>query len=225
MPKGSKASLPLVRWGQQNGLTKSYVNNLASRGFLDPFRPQDSTGKVVRSSGIIDVAGANAWLKQWQQRQKTRDENLKQGSKARRAKAEEERAQRRAQALGQAARPSQGVLERVVPEEDAQMANDRRAQLEADKVELEVNIRRQQLCVREDLLALVTDGWIRLCRQLEAVPRLYCDAAIAAVQGEKRVSREQREAVQKVLEEAVEKELRAAQEAMEEIFRQSGVVK
>lgn len=228
MAKGQhsrQATEPVAQWGRRNGLKASTASKMASRGLLDPFRPKTPDGKVVPKSGISDSAGADRWLRQWQAQQAARNRSgLGRGAAAKSQADQQRKAQRRAETLEQAATAGVGELDRshLDPSEDQQAANDRRAQLEADRVELQVAEQRRVLCVRVDLLALVTDCWIRLCKQMEAVPRLTCDEVIAAVQGDVKATREQREGVQDVLERAVEQRLKATQEEMAKLFEQSG---
>lgn len=220
-----QATVPIVRWGRENGLKPATASKMASRGQLDPFRPKGADGKVIPKSGISDVAGADRWLRQWQAKQATRDPGLRQGAAAKSRADQERKAGKRAERLKQAAKADIGELDRthLDPSEDQQAANDRRAQLEADRVELQVAEQRRVLCVRADLLALITDELVRFCRNLETIPRLVCDALITAVQGEEaKVTRAQREAVQQILEAALEERMLFTQSEMEKIYKRSG---
>lgn len=221
-----QGTVPIVQWGRRNSLKPSHASKLASRGLLDQFRPKGAAGKVVPKSGISDVEGADRWLRQWKAQQAgRRPRGLAAGTAAKAAADQRRRDERRAATLEQAVQAGVGELDRSHPDsgEDMQAANDRRAQMEADRVELQVAEMRKVLCVRKDLLGLVADCWMRLCRQVEAVPRLTCDEVIVAVQGGGgKVTREQREAVQSVLEDALEQRLRATQDELVQMFQKSG---
>lgn len=231
MPKGqhtTKGTVSISAWARRNQLSISRAQGMATRGDLDPFRLKGNDGKVVPYSGLVDEAGATAWLKQHLKERASatgRAAGLKHGAVARREQEAAKKREARANALKDLVRATEGELDRshLDPNETMQLANDRRAQLEADKVELQVAELRRKLCVRLDLLALVADCWIRLCRQFEGIPRLDCDKVIVAVQGpDTRITTAQREAVQNILETAIERELRQGQDALEKIIKESG---
>ena len=224
----TQGTVPLGHWAQRVGITPAAARKLASRGLLDQFRPKGADGQVIPRSGLSDEEGATQFLRAYQQQLAARGGSTGHVAKAtegRRAAAQARRGARRQRTLEAAARAGVGELDRthLDPGEDMQAAHDRRAQLEADRVELQVAEQRRVLCVREDLLRLVADQWTRLTRQMESIPRLVTDTIIVAVQGaDTRIRREQREAVASVLEEAVEQRLRATQDEMERLFRSSG---
>lgn len=218
------SSTPVVEWARRNGVAPGTARAWARAGHLNPFRAQQADGTPVPRGGIVDLAGADRWLQQRAARPLPSGsaEGLRHGPEARRQKAQQRRAEQRRAALAAAAAAGVGELARTVPDERLEQANARRAQLEADKVEIDVALQRGRLCVRSDLLALVTDVFARLCRQLEGMPRLETDALIQAVQGDgPRIKRAQRQAVMGVLDAAIERHLAATQDELQKLFESS----
>ena len=217
----ASSAIPIVEWARRNGVAPGTARAWARAGHLTPFRRQQADGTPAPRGGIVDQAGADRWLRQRKARPLPGGsaEGLRHGPEARRQRAQQRRAEQRRAALEAAAAAGVGELARTVPDERLEQANARRAQLEADKVEIDVALQRGRLCVRADLLALVTDVFARLCRQLEGMPRLESDALIQAVQGSKpRIRRSQRQAVMEVLDAAIERHLAAAQDELRQLF-------